>query len=190
MRLKKIQRYGGGGTARRFQPAFVVKIAHEYRNYGLKLADLIQEGNIGLMHAVKNSIPTGATGSSPTPSGGSGLYIQTSSSRTGASSRSAPRRRSKLFFKMGQAKSSSRCPVGKASRVLGNRSIPGGEGDRACRNGSAHEPSRRVPRRLCQRRGDTTHIDFLTDDGEDQEMALIRKEMQLVQRNIAGALAI
>jgi len=28
---------------------FVVKIAHEYRNYGVKLADLIQEGNIGLM---------------------------------------------------------------------------------------------------------------------------------------------
>ncbi|OGQ89359.1 MAG: RNA polymerase subunit sigma-70 [Deltaproteobacteria bacterium RIFOXYA12_FULL_58_15] len=32
---------------------FVVKIAHEYRGYGLKLLDLIQEGNIGLMMAVK-----------------------------------------------------------------------------------------------------------------------------------------
>jgi RNA polymerase sigma-32 factor len=36
---------------------FVVKIAHEYRNYGFKLADLIQEGNIGLMHAVKKFDP-------------------------------------------------------------------------------------------------------------------------------------
>jgi RNA polymerase sigma-32 factor len=36
---------------------FVVKIAHEYRNYGLKLADLVQEGNIGLMHAVKKFDP-------------------------------------------------------------------------------------------------------------------------------------
>ena len=36
---------------------FVVKIAHEYRNYGIKLADLIQEGNIGLMHAVKKFDP-------------------------------------------------------------------------------------------------------------------------------------
>ena len=36
---------------------FVVKIAHEYRNYGVKLADLIQEGNIGLMHAVKKFDP-------------------------------------------------------------------------------------------------------------------------------------
>jgi RNA polymerase sigma-32 factor len=36
---------------------FVVKIAHEYRNYGAKLVDLIQEGNIGLMHAVKKFDP-------------------------------------------------------------------------------------------------------------------------------------
>src|SRR5512138_1556165 len=36
---------------------FVVKIAHEYRNYGIKLADLVQEGNIGLMHAVKKFDP-------------------------------------------------------------------------------------------------------------------------------------
>mgnify|MGYP003702231695 FL=1 len=32
---------------------FVVKIAHEYKGYNLKLLDLIQEGNIGLMMAVK-----------------------------------------------------------------------------------------------------------------------------------------
>ena len=36
---------------------FVVKIANEYRAYGLKLLDLIQEGNIGLMVAVKKFEP-------------------------------------------------------------------------------------------------------------------------------------
>jgi RNA polymerase sigma-32 factor len=36
---------------------FVVKISHEYRGYGLKLLDLIQEGNIGLMMAVKKFDP-------------------------------------------------------------------------------------------------------------------------------------
>src|SRR4029077_109857 len=30
---------------------FVVKVAYEYRSYGIKMADLIQEGNIGLMKA-------------------------------------------------------------------------------------------------------------------------------------------
>jgi len=36
---------------------FVVKVAMEYRHYGLKLLDLIQEGNIGLMMAVKKFNP-------------------------------------------------------------------------------------------------------------------------------------
>jgi RNA polymerase sigma-32 factor len=32
---------------------FVVKVAYEYRSYGFRMADLIQEGNIGLMKAVQ-----------------------------------------------------------------------------------------------------------------------------------------
>jgi RNA polymerase sigma-32 factor len=36
---------------------FVVKIAAEYRNYGLKMLDLVQEGNIGLMLAVRKFNP-------------------------------------------------------------------------------------------------------------------------------------
>ncbi len=37
---------------------FVVKVAHQYRGYGLRLLDLIQEGNIGLMTAVKKFDPS------------------------------------------------------------------------------------------------------------------------------------
>ena len=36
---------------------FVVKVAYEYRHYGLKMLDLIQEGNIGLMMAVRKYNP-------------------------------------------------------------------------------------------------------------------------------------
>ncbi len=36
---------------------FVVKIAAEYSRFGAKLIDLIQEGNVGLMHAVKEFNP-------------------------------------------------------------------------------------------------------------------------------------
>src|SRR5437764_7906424 len=32
---------------------FVVKVSYEYRSYGIKMSDLIQEGNIGLMKAVQ-----------------------------------------------------------------------------------------------------------------------------------------
>jgi RNA polymerase sigma-32 factor len=36
---------------------FVVKVAGEYRSYGIKMLDLIQEGNIGLMMAVRKFDP-------------------------------------------------------------------------------------------------------------------------------------
>ncbi|MBT0652332.1 RNA polymerase sigma factor RpoH [Geomobilimonas luticola] len=36
---------------------FVVKIAAEYRDYGMKMIDLIQEGNVGLMMAVRKFNP-------------------------------------------------------------------------------------------------------------------------------------
>jgi RNA polymerase sigma-32 factor len=37
---------------------FVVKVAYEYRSYGFRMADLVQEGNIGLMKAVQKFDPT------------------------------------------------------------------------------------------------------------------------------------
>jgi RNA polymerase sigma-32 factor len=36
---------------------FVIKVAAEYRNYGMKMLDLVQEGNLGLMMAVKKFNP-------------------------------------------------------------------------------------------------------------------------------------
>ncbi len=36
---------------------FVIKVAHEYRSYGMRMLDLVQEGNIGLMMAVKKFNP-------------------------------------------------------------------------------------------------------------------------------------
>ncbi|WPB81469.1 RNA polymerase factor sigma-32 [Archangium violaceum] len=36
---------------------FVMKVAYEYRSYGIKMSDLIQEGNIGLMKAVQKFDP-------------------------------------------------------------------------------------------------------------------------------------
>lgn len=40
---------------------FVVKVANEYRGYGLRLLDLVQEGNIGLMMAVRKFDPKRGT---------------------------------------------------------------------------------------------------------------------------------
>ncbi len=57
---RRYRQQGDLGAAERLVTSnlrFVVKIAWEYRNYGCKLLDLIQEGNIGLMMAVKKFDP-------------------------------------------------------------------------------------------------------------------------------------
>ena len=56
----RYQRYGDLEAAQRLICAnlrFVVKVALEYRGYGLRLLDLVQEGNIGLMQAVRKFDP-------------------------------------------------------------------------------------------------------------------------------------
>ena len=65
----------GDGAARdhmiRANLRLVVKIAKDYSNYGLPIADLISEGNIGLMKAVEKYDPRKAASSRPMPPGGS-----------------------------------------------------------------------------------------------------------------------
>src|SRR5207249_2535026 len=49
----------------------VTKIARDYRGYGLPISEAISEGNVGLMQAVEASSRRRASGSPPTPCGGS-----------------------------------------------------------------------------------------------------------------------
>src|SRR5512143_968369 len=59
--LARLYRTAGDGRAAHHlitaNLRFVVKVAYEYRSYGFRMADLIQEGNIGLMKAVQKFDP-------------------------------------------------------------------------------------------------------------------------------------
>lgn len=170
---------------------FVVKIAHEYRNYGIKLADLVQEGNIGLMHAVKKFDPYRGYRLISYAVWWIRAYIQNyiikSWSLVKIGTTQAQR---KLFFKLSQARkklesiSEKRAEFAEIAETLGVRSEEIAEMDvRMSGRDLSLDAS-------VGEDGDSTHMDYLTYAGEDQETALIRKEeMALVQHHIAGALA-
>jgi RNA polymerase sigma-32 factor len=170
---------------------FVVKIAHEYRSYGFKLADLIQEGNIGLIHAVKKFEPYKGYRLISYAVWWIRAYIQNylikSWSIVKIGTTQAQR---KLFFKLSQAKkqletlSKKNPEFAEIAESLGVKGSEVAEMDlrMGSRDVSLHE--------FIGSEGENSHIDFLAYEGDDQELALIKsEEKSLVQRNIASALA-
>ena len=169
---------------------FVVKIAHEYRSYGFKLADLIQEGNVGLIHAVKKFDPYKGYRLISYAVWWIRAYIQNylikSWSLVKIGTTQAQR---KLFFKLSQTKkeletlSKKNPEFGEIATSLGVKGSEVAEMDlrMGSRDVSLNE--------FINDDGDSSHIDFLTYKGEDQESSLIKnEEMSLAQRDIAGAL--
>jgi len=170
---------------------FVVKIAHEYRNYGFKLADLIQEGNIGLIHAVKKFDPYKGYRLISYAVWWIRAYIQNylikSWSIVKIGTTQAQR---KLFFKLSQAKkqletlSQKNPEFAEIAESLGVKGSEVAEMDlrMGSRDVSLHE--------FIGDDGESSHIDFLAFEGDSQEVSLIKhEERSLVKRNIAGALA-
>jgi RNA polymerase sigma-32 factor len=169
---------------------FVVKIAYEYKNYNVKLSDLIQEGNIGLMHAVKKFDPYKGYRLISYAVWWIRAYIQNFIIRSWSMVKiGTTQAQRKLFFKLNRAKKdlealSQKNPefreiaeslnvkeidVEEMGLRLGNRDVS--------LNAYLNDEE------------DSTYLDFLTYQGEDQEAELIRKEeMELVQKNITGAM--
>jgi RNA polymerase sigma-32 factor len=170
---------------------FVVKIAHEYRNYGFKLADLIQEGNIGLIHAVKKFDPYKGYRLISYAVWWIRAYIQNylikSWSIVKIGTTQAQR---KLFFKLNQTKkeletiSRKNPEFSEIATSLGVKDSEVAEMDlrMGSRDLSLNE--------IINDDSSNSHIDFLAYEGDNQEVSLIKnEEKSLVQRDIAGALA-
>ncbi|NQU02916.1 MAG: RNA polymerase sigma factor RpoH [Syntrophaceae bacterium] len=169
---------------------FVVKIAHEYKKYGVKLIDLVQEGNIGLMHAVKKFDPYK----------GFRLisyavwwiraymhnYIIRSWSIVKIGTTQAQRR---LFFKLNQVKKrleglSQKDPAfQEVAELLNVKESDIAEMDIRLNNRDVSLDA------SMDDTGESMYVDHLVDESESQEETLIKKEeTALVKRSIAGAL--
>ncbi|SEM45862.1 RNA polymerase, sigma 32 subunit, RpoH [Syntrophus gentianae] len=171
---------------------FVVKIAHEYRNYGVKLADLIQEGNIGLMHAIKKFDPYKGYRLISYAVWWIRAYIQNYIIKTWSLVKiGTTQAQRKLFFKLNQTKKDIQALSLKNPEF---REIADSLG---VREDEVEEMDVRMSNRdlsldmAISEDGGTSHMDYLTYTGEDQETALIRKqETEMVQKNISGALSV
>jgi len=169
---------------------FVVKIAHEYKNYRVKLIDLIQEGNIGLMHAVKKFDPYRGYRLISYAVWWIRAYMQNFVIRTWSLVKiGTTQAQRKLFFKLNQTKTklediSQKNPEFKEIAEMLN---------------VTEKETEEMDLRLSNRdvslnaamddEGGSTYIDHLVYKGTNQEDELIKKdEMALVKKDIAGAL--
>lgn len=170
---------------------FVVKIAYEYRHYGLKILDIIQEGNIGLMLAVKKFNPYKGIRLISYAVWWIRAYIQNHVISTWSLLKiGTTQAQRKLFFKLREAK--------KAIQILG------GDDDETCSAALALNVSSREVLEMEQRlRGECsldvdlpgsdgiTILDGLADERKNQEEQL--SELQIgaalkkeISRLVAG----
>ncbi len=171
---------------------FVVKIAHEYKNYRVKLIDLIQEGNIGLMHAVKKFDPYKGYRLISYAVWWIRAYMQNYIIKSWSLVKiGTTQTQRKLFFKLGQAKkkleglSKTNPEFREIAELLNVREDEIEEMDLRLKNRDVSLDA------SMNEEGDSTYIDHLVYDGEDQEEILMKKEeTALVKKNITGALEI
>lgn len=170
---------------------FVVKIAHEYRNYGVKLIDLIQEGNVGLMHAVKKFNPYKGYRLISYAVWWIRAYMQNFIIRTWSLVKiGTTQAQRKLFFKLNQTKkklrnlSAKKPEFAEIAETLNVKEAEIEEMDLRLNNRDLSLDA------FIDEDGDLSHLDVLAYEGESQEESLIKKEeTALVKRNIAGVLA-
>lgn len=151
---------------------YVVKIALEYRNYGCRLADLIQEGNIGLMTAVKKFNPYKGFRLITYANWWIRSFIQEFILKSkGLVRRGTKALKKKLFYK--------------------NALPAGGAGEQASTDVEAVEAIDDLSLDAAIGEDRTTHLDFLKDEGlEPVEAAAIKQESAIVKKEVSGALAL
>ncbi|HET6421344.1 MAG TPA: RNA polymerase sigma factor RpoH [Geobacteraceae bacterium] len=167
---------------------FVVKIAGEYRSYGMKMLDLIQEGNVGLMMAVRKFNPYKGYRLISYAVWWIRAYIQNFIISTWSLLKiGTTQAQKKLFFKLNQARNAIKNMCGEddaaaVSQALGVKESEFVEMDQRLR-GDYSLDSEGID-------GEgAALIDSLADERKNQEEALADfQEAFILEREVAGAL--
>jgi len=152
---------------------YVVKIALEFRNYGMRLVDLIQEGNIGLMTAVKKFNPFKGFRLITYATWWIRSFIQEFILKNkGMVRRGGKELKKKLFYR-----NSGKDGINNERLALPEASEPVDASDLSL-NASISDDA-------------VTHLDMLRDDGPGPvETVAERQSTALVKKEVSGALAL
>jgi RNA polymerase sigma-32 factor len=170
---------------------FVVKVANEYRGYGLRLLDLVQEGNVGLMLAVKKFDPERGTRLITYAVWWIRAYIQSYIMRSWSLVKiGTTQMQKKLFFKLAQTRNALRNMTGSEQIEDIARELDASEDVVA-------EMSQRMGRRdtsldveLAEGEGYTL-LSTLADKSDNQEdLLLAHEEHQLNVERTSAALSV
>ncbi|MBI5493052.1 MAG: sigma-70 family RNA polymerase sigma factor [Deltaproteobacteria bacterium] len=158
---------------------YVVRIALEFRNYGCRTADLIQEGNIGLMVAVKKFNPYKGFRLITYATWWIKSFIQDFILRTTGIVKRSPRAlKKRLFYKKGGA--IPPIPIGEGQAI--KQSDTGGEDAGAIRDLSLDAPSPDEK---------SAPMDMLADTRPGPvEAVAIKQESAMAKREVQNALAL
>jgi RNA polymerase sigma-32 factor len=170
---------------------FVVKIALEYKNYGVKLLDLIQEGNVGLMIAVKKFDARRGYRFISYAVWWIRAYIQNFIIKSWSLVKiGTTQAQKKLFYKLGKVRRLLEAPQGDHPQSYQDIAK-----DLGVKEEEIHEMEQRMGRRDLSldlpfdEDKELTPLELLSDGSPDQEDRLIQSQDAQVQRNeIAKAL--
>jgi RNA polymerase sigma-32 factor len=158
---------------------FVVKIAHEYRAYGMKTLDLVQEGNIGLMMAVKKFDPERGMRLITYAVWWIRAYIQSYIIRSWSLVKiGTTQAQKRLFFKLSQAREAIRRLTGGADdleEVARQLHVRDKEVVEMTQRMGARDASLDLE---LSEGADYTLLDTLADDRDNQEDLLLQREEQ------------